>query len=164
GVSVACASFAVAVLVYDHFHRFSGVTLALAAAVLIAVLARLALTFRDHLRLIETSRADALTDQVTGLGNRRALLEHLGDQLGRCDDRHQLVLVLLDLNGFKEYNDSFGHLAGDALLTRLGRRVQAALPAGGCAFRMGGDEFCAVVLADAVAAPRLGALAGAALS
>ncbi|HEU5211561.1 MAG TPA: HD domain-containing phosphohydrolase [Gaiellaceae bacterium] len=164
GVSVACASFAIAVLVYDHFHRLSAVTLALAAAVLIAVLARLALTFRDHLRLIATSRTDALTDQVTGLGNRRALLEHLADQLGRCDDQRQLVLVLLDLNGFKEYNDSFGHLAGDALLARLGRRLQAALPAGGRAFRMGGDEFCAVVLTDAVAAPRLGALAGVALS
>ncbi len=164
GVSVGCASIAVFVLVYDHFHRVGGVTIALASAALLAVLVRLALTFRDHLRLIETSRTDALTDQITSLGNRRALLEHLAECLGRCDDRRQLVLVLLDLNGFKEYNDSFGHLAGDALLARLGRRLQAALPAGGRAFRMGGDEFCAVVMADAVAAPRLGALAGIALS
>jgi diguanylate cyclase (GGDEF)-like protein len=164
GVSVGCASIAVGVLVYDHFHRVSAVTLALASATLLAVLVRLALTFRDHLRLIETSRADALTDQITGLGNRRALFEHIAECLRRCDERRRLVLVLLDLNGFKEYNDSFGHLAGDALLARLGRRLQAALPAGGSAFRMGGDEFCAVVMADAVAAPRLGALAGVALS
>jgi len=164
GVSVACAAIAVGVLVYDHFHRVSGVTLGLASAALLAILVRLALTFRDHMRLIESSRTDALTDQITGLGNRRALLEHLGECLRHCDDRRQLVLVLLDLNGFKEYNDSFGHLAGDALLARLGRRLQAAMPAGGRAFRMGGDEFCAVVLADAVAAPRIGALAGAALS
>ncbi len=164
GVSVGCAGIAVGVLVYDHFHRVSAVTLALASAALLAVLVRLALTFRDHLRLIETSRADALTDQITGLGNRRALLEHLAECLGRCDQRRKLVLVLLDLNGFKEYNDSFGHLAGDALLARLGRRLQAALPAGGLAFRMGGDEFCAVVMTDAVAAPRLGAQAGIALS
>jgi two-component system cell cycle response regulator len=164
GVSVACAAMAVGVLVYDHFHQVSAVTLGLASAALLAVLVRLALTFRDHLRLIETSRTDALTDQITGLGNRRALLEHLAECLDRCDERRQLVLVLLDLNGFKEYNDSFGHLAGDALLARLGRRLQAALPAGGRAFRMGGDEFCAVIMADAVAAPRLGALAGVALS
>jgi two-component system, cell cycle response regulator len=164
GVSAGCAGIAVGVLVYDHFHPVSVVTLALATAALLAVLVRLALTFRDHLRLIASSRADALTDQVTGLGNRRALFEHLGACLGRCDDDLRLVLVLLDLNGFKEYNDSFGHLAGDALLARLGRRLQAALPEGGRAFRMGGDEFCAVVLADAAAAPRLGALAGVALS
>ena len=165
GVSVGCASIAVGVLVYDHFHRVGGVTIALASAALLAVLAA---TGADVPRPPAPDRVRAAATRSRtrspGLGNRRALLEHLGECLGRCGDRRQLVLVLLDLNGFKEYNDSFGHLAGDALLARLGHRLQAALPAGGRAFRMGGDEFCAVVMADAVAAPRLGALAGVALS
>jgi diguanylate cyclase (GGDEF)-like protein len=128
------------------------------------VLIRVALTFRDHLRLIRTSRNEALTDTVTGLGNRRALIEHLDLELTDCREGPGVVLVLLDLNGFKEYNDSFGHLAGDALLMRLGHRLAAALPPGGRAFRMGGDEFCAVVREAPDAAPRIGATAGAALS
>ena len=51
---------------------------------------------------------------------------------------------MFDLNGFKGYNDSFGHPAGDALLARLGARLAAALP-GREAYRLGGDEFCALV-------------------
>ena len=82
---------------------------------------------------------------MTGLGNRRALIAHLDERLLRQDGQRRFVLVLLDLNGFKEYNDSFGHLAGDALLARLGGRLADALPEGGQAFRMGGDEFCAIV-------------------
>ncbi len=163
-VSVACAALAVGVLAYDHFHQIGPITLALACATLAGVLLRVALTFRDHLRLIRTSRSEALTDSITGLGNRRALVEHLELELRDCVEGPGLVLVLLDLNGFKEYNDSFGHLAGDALLTRLGHRLQAALPKGGRAFRMGGDEFCAVVRDEPEAAARIGATAGAALA
>jgi diguanylate cyclase (GGDEF)-like protein len=165
-VSIGCAAIAVGVLVYDHFVRVSPLTLVLASASVVGVLLRLALTFRDHLRLLDTSRAEALTDSITGLGNRRALLAHLEERLSECIDGRRLVLVLLDLNGFKEYNDSFGHLAGDALLTRMGGRLaHALLPEGGHAFRMGGDEFCAVVEESGEAgAARVGAIAGAALS
>jgi diguanylate cyclase (GGDEF)-like protein len=63
--------------------------------------------------------------------------------------------VLFDLNGFKAYNDVFGHPAGDALLARLGLRLADAAGPGGRAYRMGGDEFC--VLAP-VGAPGLAAL------
>jgi two-component system cell cycle response regulator len=164
-VCVACAAIAVGVLLYDHFARVSPLTLVLASATLFGVLLRLALTFRDHLRLLETSQHEALTDSVTGLGNRRALLTHLNEQLSECAQERRLVVVLLDLNGFKEYNDSFGHLAGDALLARLGGRLGHALPNGGRAFRMGGDEFCAVVEETAESgAARIAAVAGAALS
>ena len=52
--------------------------------------------------------------------------------------------MLLDLDGFKAYNDTFGHLAGDSLLERIGRRLAAAIAGQGAAYRLGGDEFCTV--------------------
>ena len=54
------------------------------------------------------------------------------------------MLALFDLDGFKHYNDTFGHPAGDALLERLGRNLAACMNGRGDAFRMGGDEFCAL--------------------
>jgi two-component system, cell cycle response regulator len=52
------------------------------------------------------------------------------------------ALMLFDLDGFKQYNDRYGHPAGDALLTRLGDRLTMAVEEGGRAYRLGGDEFC----------------------
>ena len=57
------------------------------------------------------------------------------------------MLALFDLDGFKHYNDSFGHPSGDALLERLGERLERVVAGRGRAYRMGGDEFC--VLLDA---------------
>jgi diguanylate cyclase (GGDEF)-like protein/PAS domain S-box-containing protein len=84
---------------------------------------------------------EALHDQLTGLPNRRKLMADLSGLLetGECE-RSQLVLF--DLNGFKGYNDTFGHPAGDALLERMGGNLAAAVDSRGCAYRMGGDEFC----------------------
>jgi diguanylate cyclase (GGDEF)-like protein len=71
-------------------------------------------------------------------------LEH---RLQRGADAPPCLLMLFDLDGFKGYNDSFGHLAGDALLQRLGHALGGAVARDGRAYRLGGDEFC--VLADA---------------
>jgi diguanylate cyclase (GGDEF)-like protein len=114
----------------------------LGSALLLAILA-MGAAFRSHARAIARSRGDALTDTLTGLGNRRKLLEDLDDAL--ADPHAARLLVVLDLDGFKAYNDVYGHPAGDALLARLGRRIEAALPAGARAYRLGGDEFCALV-------------------
>ena len=87
-----------------------------------------------------TSNAhQALHDALTGLGNRRKLAEDLEKRL---EDRRHSILVLFDLNGFKQYNDAFGHPAGDALLQRLATKLQAALSDDAAAYRLGGDEFC----------------------
>jgi diguanylate cyclase (GGDEF)-like protein len=86
---------------------------------------------------LELHAREARTDQLTGLANRRALLEQLERSL-----HGGFVAALADLNGFKHYNDTFGHAAGDALLRRLGRRLEEAGPDGGLAARLGGDEFC----------------------
>jgi two-component system, cell cycle response regulator len=84
----------------------------------------------------------ARTDSLTGLGNRRRLIEDLSAELDRASEARPLALTILDLNGFKNYNDSFGHLAGDALLVRLGNRLRANVPASASVYRLGGDEFC----------------------
>jgi two-component system, cell cycle response regulator len=78
----------------------------------------------------------AYHDALTGLPNRRQLLE----KLERYDGRQ--LLVFFDLDGFKVYNDSFGHLEGDHLLRRLGRKLRNAVGERGAAYRLGGDEFC----------------------
>jgi diguanylate cyclase (GGDEF)-like protein len=103
----------------------------------------MALTFAENLRMIAQSRAEARTDLLTGLGNRRKLFDDL--QFALDNGRKGLVIGLFDLNSFKVYNDSFGHRAGDALLARLGHRLAAFVAGRGTVYRMGGDEFCIVV-------------------
>ncbi len=98
---------------------------------------------RENDDLLGLSRAEASTDSLTGLGNRRALTNDLASVLDeRQPGRSELLLAIFDLNGFKQYNDTFGHAAGDALLARLGARLLATVAPVGSAYRMGGDEFC----------------------
>jgi diguanylate cyclase (GGDEF)-like protein/PAS domain S-box-containing protein len=78
----------------------------------------------------------AYHDALTGLPNRRRLMEDLDG----VDGRH--LLVFFDLDGFKAYNDCFGHSEGDLLLRRLSRKLRDAVARRGVAFRLGGDEFC----------------------
>ena len=94
------------------------------------------------LRLLEATQRDARSDALTGLGNRRALLEALEHALPAAVEEHPLALTIYDLDGFKAYNDSFGHLAGDALLARFAQRLRDSVAPAGSAYRMGGDEFC----------------------
>lgn len=87
----------------------------------------------------------ANTDALTGLDNRRKLLFDLERRVRSTRAGEPAVLTLFDLNGFKNYNDSFGHPAGDALLQRVGCALAAAVkPFGGTAYRPGGDEFCVI--------------------
>jgi two-component system cell cycle response regulator len=129
----------IALLVYDHFEPISLLAVGLSSAALVAVLIRLSLTHRESRSNLVTTRVQARTDSLTGLGNRFALHRALEHAFG---DPASHVLVLFDLDGFKNYNDSYGHPAGDALLTRLGSTLAAATAADGGAYRVGGDEFC----------------------
>jgi diguanylate cyclase (GGDEF)-like protein len=108
------------------------------ALMLCAIVARIFLTTAENQKLL--NRVE--TDPLTGLGNRGKLLEDLSEAIGAG---HPHVLGLFDLDGFKQYNDSFGHPAGDAMLGRLGRRLAESLPEGAGAYRIGGDEFCILV-------------------
>jgi diguanylate cyclase (GGDEF)-like protein len=117
----------------------------LATSSLAIVMGRLVLTWRDNARLLRASQNEAMADALTGLGNRRALLADLERRLSTpCEDR-PFTLVLFDLDGFKQYNDSFGHPSGDALLRRLGAKLERHLAAAGSVDRIGGDEFCALI-------------------
>jgi diguanylate cyclase (GGDEF)-like protein len=150
---VVCALIGVGVQVYDHFARTNLFALGLSVATILAVVVRLDLTFSEKRRLTERLRDQATTDPVTGTGNRRKLMTDLDELLKQLGDRTALLMIF-DLDGFKRYNDTFGHPAGDALLARLGRRLATAVEPYGSVYRLGGDEFCllAEVREDAAAA------------
>jgi two-component system, cell cycle response regulator len=129
----------------------SGEVSGLAAALAMAALAVTIVRMSVALELLEHSQGEASTDVLTGLGNRRLLMRDLESRLADGQAPPPFTLVLFDLDGFKRYNDTFGHPSGDALLVRLaGRLAEAAVP--GQAYRMGGDEFCAILEGDARAA------------
>jgi diguanylate cyclase (GGDEF)-like protein len=109
-------------------------------------------------------REQAVTDALTGLGNRRRLSAELAGALERATAQQPALLLLFDLDGFKSYNDTFGHLAGDQLLTRLGAKLAHAVADHGAAYRLGGDEFCALLEIDTANLDELIARAAAALS
>jgi diguanylate cyclase (GGDEF)-like protein len=102
----------------------------------------LLLVYRENRRLVTGTRSEARTDPLTGLANRRQLLEDLAQLTESGSDPR--VFALFDLDGFKSYNDSFGHPAGDALLAELAERLQTAVAPDGSAYRLGGDEFCII--------------------
>jgi PAS domain S-box-containing protein/diguanylate cyclase (GGDEF)-like protein len=96
----------------------------------------------DRKRAHEALAYEARHDALTGLRNRRSLMADLEQGLVDASREQPLLLVLFDLDGFKAYNDVFGHPAGDTLLTRLGHNLAETVEDWGSAYRMGGDEFC----------------------
>ncbi|MFN8160926.1 MAG: diguanylate cyclase [Solirubrobacterales bacterium] len=158
------AVIALGILVVASFEQISPVAVVLAAATMVAVVVRTALAFRDNVTLLAARERDSLTDNLTGLGNRRALMRDLETALRDAAAGEPRSLILFDLDGFKHYNDSFGHPAGDALLSRLGASFRGAVGPHGSAYRMGGDEFCAIVRTDTLKEESILAGACAALS
>jgi two-component system cell cycle response regulator len=157
---------ALGVLIYGTLPgtQLTAVAVTLAAATVLAVGVHLMLTVRENLTMLVGSREMALTDPLTGLGNRRLLIDdlHVACRLAAAGEPWELVLY--DLNGFKRYNDTFGHPAGDALLARLSGRLSEIVAPYGTAYRMGGDEFCvlfrtALASTDTVVRASLAALA-----
>jgi diguanylate cyclase (GGDEF)-like protein len=138
---LVCGLVAVAVLVDSYVQGRNAVGVALAAAAIVTVAARAALMFRENAVMNSHMQALASTDALTGLGNRRKLMGDLERVLAESD-RTQRLFVLFDLNGFKRYNDTFGHPTGDALLARLAAKLEAAVGSDGSCYRLGGDEFC----------------------
>jgi diguanylate cyclase (GGDEF)-like protein len=137
------AAVMIALFAMQYFSSASGLTTVLWAATMIAVIARLGLSVRENKRLLDQVR----TDYLTGLGNQGRMQVDLADRCQRAGEE-PLTLILLDLNGFKRYNDSFGHPAGDAMLQRLGAQLQQTVDGDGDAYRMGGDEFAVLAASD----------------
>ncbi len=138
---------ALGVLIYGSLPhtQLTPVALILASATVLAVCVHLTMTVRENIAMLVSSRRLALTDPLTGLGNRRQLMEDLHVACRRVSAGETWTLMLYDLNGFKRYNDTFGHPAGDALLARLSDKLRAVVAPHGTAYRMGGDEFCALL-------------------
>ena len=141
-IPIGCGSVALAVLVENQaLWHLNPVAIGLATATIATVLVRTALSFGENTRLLRKTKEQSLTDALTQIGNRRKLTIDLERELGREKPR-PLLLAILDLNGFKNYNDRFGHPGGDALLARLAANLDTAFAARGQTYRLGGDEFC----------------------
>jgi diguanylate cyclase (GGDEF)-like protein len=97
-------------------------------------------------QLIHQLRTQAVRDSLTGLYNRHYLNEILGEYIARAErERTILTLVILDLDHFKHFNDTYGHLAGDAVLRSMGRFLEKNIRRGDVACRFGGEEFLLVM-------------------
>jgi diguanylate cyclase (GGDEF)-like protein len=144
-VPSSCTLVAVGVLVACGVGNGQEVAIALAGAAVCAAVARTFVTFHELRQLLETKRL-ALTDELTGQPNRRALLARLEQAVAAGEE---VGLLLVDLDHFKELNDTLGHPTGDLLLREIGPRLEPALLPGDLLARLGGDEF-ALVLAGPV--------------
>jgi two-component system cell cycle response regulator len=136
---------AVGVLFYGGIHHVATVGLVCAATAVVLVILRGAWTFKENIGLLERSRHEAITDALTGIGNRRKLNDELERALADGSASPPAVLVMFDLDGFKLYNDNFGHMAGDTLLAHFGRQLAASVEPGDEVYRLGGDEFCVLL-------------------
>ena len=145
-----------ALLLLENQSSDTPVVAALTVATLIAVVVRLAITFAENRHLLDRLQRDLLT----GLPNRGKLFIDLPRAL---EDEQPHLVAILDLDGFKAYNDAFGHGAGDALLIRLGRQLEAAVKGNGRAYRLGGDEFAVLARGNSESAARAIADASSAL-
>jgi diguanylate cyclase (GGDEF)-like protein len=148
GAALIAVTMAAALPTWQYARADRAVLLAAAAAVSTTILAR----FRGVVREREAAEArlehQAHHDQLTGLANRSLLLDRLGrelDEPGRAATDH-LVLLYLDLDGFKAVNDGFGHAAGDHVLRTVGDRLHAVTRGGDTLARLGGDEFVVLCL------------------
>jgi diguanylate cyclase (GGDEF)-like protein len=135
-------SVAIALVAYDHFWTLNDVAALLAIATLVALTGRALASFRENRAMVRRAREEAQTDALTGIGNRRKLMGDLTRAIAGATFESPVRLMTYDLDGFKHYNDAYGHLAGDVLLARLGGNLSDAVAPHGCAYRTGGDEFC----------------------
>ena len=143
GAILVCATASLALLTAGQFEALEAVTVALASVTVLAGMARAGLTVVEQLR---ESRRLAITDDLTGLANRRHLIERLRTALAAAAAAGtELALLLVDLDGFKELNDTLGHRAGDEVLHQIGPRLQRLLREQDTLARLGGDEFAVVL-------------------
>jgi two-component system, cell cycle response regulator len=143
-VPAVFAAVMIGLFAMQYNSATGGLSTVLWAATMSAVIVRLAISDRENRRLLEEVR----TDSLTGLSNRGRMEGDLATTCERSGAEQPARLYLFDLNGFKRYNDTFGHPAGDRLLSRLGAALAAAVGVDGTAYRIGGDEFCLLLTCD----------------
>jgi diguanylate cyclase len=138
---VACTLVALGVVIASRVVAVPALAFGLACAAIALAVGRAALTF-EELQELGERRVEARTDELTGLANRRALSWHLEQVVARGE---RASLLLLDLDHFKELNDTLGHAAGDELLRGIGPRLRGVLGPDDVLARLGGDEFGVIV-------------------
>ena len=135
------AAVMIGLFAMQYTSATSGLTTLLWATTMLAVIVRLGVSVRENRALLEQVQ----TDPLTGLGNRGRMQVDLERLAAAADAEHPVTLLFLDLNGFKAYNDHFGHPEGDELLAELGHALREGVGADGTAYRIGGDEFCVLL-------------------
>jgi diguanylate cyclase (GGDEF)-like protein len=140
-VPLASAAVALCLLVIGNRWPLAGIAITLATASAVVALLRLADAYAQVRALAETERL-ATTDDLTGLANRRAFYRGVGERLTR---QRPFALMLIDLDRFKEINDTLGHGVGDELLHWVARRLESGMPEAGLLARLGGDEFAVCI-------------------
>jgi diguanylate cyclase (GGDEF)-like protein len=143
-VPTLCGLLGLGLLAYGCFVPLPPVSVALATICVLGALMRTVLTFRE-LRTLSRVRREAATDDLTGLVNRREFYSLLATAFGERAPAGQLAVLLIDLDRFKDVNDSLGHHVGDALLQLVGQRLVNSLRAEDVLGRLGGDEFAALI-------------------
>ena len=143
---------ALAILLIAAVRPVGHITVALGVLTLLLAGFRLALSSRSLRRLTAERHRQSISDELTGLGNRRQLFSILDAFFQQHTERAaSLAFLFIDLDHFKEINDSFGHPSGDALLRELGPRLNGVVRRTDLVARIGGDEFV-ILLMDAQAA------------
>jgi two-component system cell cycle response regulator len=132
------AAVMIGLFAMQYYSATGGLSTVLWAATMTVVIVRLTMSDRENHKLLEEVR----TDSLTGLGNRGRMEVELAETCEWASREQPAMLYLFDLNGFKRYNDTFGHPAGDRLLNRLGEALKVTIGDDGSAYRIGGDEFC----------------------
>jgi diguanylate cyclase (GGDEF)-like protein len=136
---------AIVVLVVGQFTHIGPTAGLIAIAAVLAAVARGVLAFRENLELAE-SRRQAVTDDLTGLANRRHFNERLSQAIAESQrDGTELAVLLMDLDRFKEINDTLGHQSGDVLLRAVAERLSRAAGDRDTVARFGGDEFAVLL-------------------
>ncbi|HUA04084.1 MAG TPA: GGDEF domain-containing protein [Solirubrobacteraceae bacterium] len=141
GAGVVVAAAAAAALTHAGPHPLPSPALvvvvpAASVAILLSIKARL-----EHER--DALRSSAFSDPLTGVANRRSLLERIDYEIARhVRSRRSFILLMLDLDGFKLLNDRFGHPAGDDLLCDVAAALSRVIRDQDTLARVGGDEFC----------------------
>lgn len=157
--AIAFSVIALSIIIYGSAHEVNPAAIWIATAALAVLMLQFTIAALENTTLLRASRREATIDQVTDLPNRRQLAADVEQACHNATADEPWILMLFDLNGFKAYNDRFGHLAGDVLLRRLGTRLRDSLAGSGTVYRLGGDEFCALICGDADRAEELTAIA-----
>jgi diguanylate cyclase (GGDEF)-like protein len=155
-VAITVAAVAVsAILVLDSIHHLPAAAIYLTVATFLASLARLVVAInseraaRERLVLSEARYQDlALHDPLTGLANRSLFDDRVAHLFSRRAPAKAAAFIMVDIDHFKEVNDSLGHGAGDELLIEVARRLVECVRPEDTVARLGGDEFCIVLAAE----------------